>query len=193
MLVLGSHLIPTPVMSLQTGTKLAETTRAVINPVNLEIIAYEVEGRLLSTNPSFIRIADIRELSPVGFIVDSGDEFVARNDVVKLREVDELHFQLKDMKVVDDAGHKLGKISDYTIDTNSFIVQQLHVHGGLLRSVMSTSTMIHRSQIVEINNTHIIVKSTRERQKSSEHMPSQSYINPFRKQNSAQPETIDQS
>ena len=80
MLLLGSRLIDTPIMGLQTGTRLATTKSPVIDPSNLKIIAYEVDGPLLVEHPSFIRIADVRELSNVGMIIDSSDEFIGVHD-----------------------------------------------------------------------------------------------------------------
>ncbi|HEU4831030.1 MAG TPA: hypothetical protein VFS65_02575, partial [Candidatus Saccharimonadales bacterium] len=69
MLVLGSRLLSTPVMGLQTGTQLATTKSPIIDPSNLKIVAYELEGSLLTEHPSLLRIADVRELGDVGMIV----------------------------------------------------------------------------------------------------------------------------
>ena len=76
MLVLGSRLNETPVMSLQTGTRLAVTTQPIIDPSNLRIFAYEIKGPLLTQQPSFLRTADIREYGRLGMIIDSNDEIV---------------------------------------------------------------------------------------------------------------------
>jgi uncharacterized protein YrrD len=152
MLLLGERLIGTPIMSLQVGVKIAETVAPVIDPKNLAIIAYEVDGPLLESRPSFIRIADIRELSDIGMIIDSSDELVGESDVIKIQDIRKLHFKLVGMRVIDTNGKKLGKIVDYTLDTDSFIIQQLSVHGGIISSISNTEHVIHRSQITEIND-----------------------------------------
>lgn len=191
MLLLGERLLKTPVMSLQIGSKVAETLGPVIDPYSLTIIAYEVTGPLLDQQPSYIRIADIRELSDIGMIIDHSDEFIGRNDVVKIRDLLDLEFHLVGMKVIDTRGKRLGKVEDYTIDTDSFVIQQLSVRHGLIGSLSNTGHMIHRSQITEINDTTIIVESTDKKLTSLETSGEihRTYTNPFRKNQDPQPET----
>lgn len=191
MLLLGNRLLGTPVMSLQVGVKVAETIEPVIDPRNLIIVAYEVDGPLLETHPKFIRIADIRELSDIGMIIDSSDELVELDDVIKIKEIRGLSFKLLGMKVVDERGHRLGKVEDYIVDTDSFMIQQLSVKGGVVSSLSSTGHLINRSQITEISDTVITVKSTEAKLTPLETKGSihRTYNNPFRKPASAQPET----
>lgn len=180
MLLLGSRLIGTPVMSLQTGTRLAETKAALIDPANLKIIAYELDGPMLVERPSYIRIADVRELSGIGMIVDSSDEFIGEDDVIAIKKLNDLGFLLNGMTVVDEMKHKLGKVEDYSIDTDSFIVQQLTVKRGVIKSLTDTALLVHRSQIIEINDKHIIVRTTAKKLEPISQSSKLSYINPFR-------------
>lgn len=193
MLILGSRLAETPVMSLQTGARLAHTTQPIIDPANLYIIAYEVTGPLLTQHPSFLRTADIREFGKLGMIIDSSDELVGLDDVLKIEKLYTMGFTLTGMPVIDEHKHKLGKVSDYTIDTTQFVVQQLNVSRGFLKGLTDTGLLIHRSQIVEINDKAIVVKSTAK--KSVEPVMEAirgEFVNPFRKPAQApQPEHND--
>src|SRR5690606_13556023 len=123
----GERLLDTPVLGLQTGSELARTKEAVIDPANLKVLAYELSGPLLDVEPSLLRIADIREISDIGIIVDSSDEFVGVNDVIKLGEVYNLHFRPVGMTVVDVKGSRLGRVNGYTLNTVDFTVYQLSV------------------------------------------------------------------
>lgn len=194
MLVLGQRLKDTPVMSLQTGTRLAVTSTPLIDPKNLKIIAFELEGPLLTEQPSFLRVADIREVSAIGLIVDSSDELLGLDDVISIKELYERQFTLIGMNVIDEQKKKLGKVDNYTIDTGSFVIQQLNIRPGILRSLSDTGLLVHRSQIVEINNTAIVVKSTAKKVNAEPVMEStrHEYVNPFR-QSSPQPEHTDSS
>lgn len=180
MLLLGSRLIGTPIMGLQTGTKLAQTASPLIDPANLRIMAYTVEGPLLSVHPSFIRMADVRELSDIGMIIDSSDEFINLQDVIKIKELYDLGFHLIGLNVVDETKHKLGKVDDYSLDSSSFVIEQINVRRGMIRSLTDTSLLIHRSQIIEINNKQIVVKTTVKRPEAVIQPEHRSYINPFR-------------
>lgn len=159
MLLLGSRLFHTPIMSLQTGTKLAQTTRPLIDPSNLRIAAYEVEGPLLVERPAFIRTVDIREYGHLGMIVNGNDDLIGLDEVIQIKKIYDLGFSLIGLQVIDEHKRKLGKVEDYTLDTADYVIQQLSVKRGLLRGITDTGFLINRSQIVEINNSSIIVKA----------------------------------
>ena len=189
MLILGSRLIGIPIMSLQTGTKLAVTKLPIIDPSNLRVVAYEVDGTMLSEHPSFIRIADVRELSGVGMIIDSNDEFVGAKDVISIQKLYELGFNPIGMRVIDELKHNLGKVKDYSLETNSFVIQQLNVKPGIIKSLADTELLIHRSQIVEINNQSIIVRATVKKLAPIKNIDKLTYLNPFRSPNTQTNET----
>ncbi|HSW91456.1 MAG TPA: hypothetical protein VLG09_02325 [Candidatus Saccharimonadales bacterium] len=191
MLIAGSRLIDAPVMGLQTGSELARVRRPVINPQSLEILAYELEGPLLDTNPSLLRIADVREFSSIGLIVDSSDEFVSPTDIIKLGEIYDLHFDPIGMPVIDEKKHKLGKVIGYTIDASNFLIQQLSVKRPLLKSFNDTELLVHRTQITEISDEAIIVHSRAKIPEPVMQTVRGAYHNPFRK--NPQAEHTDQS
>lgn len=181
MLVLGSRLLRSPIMSLQTGTRLATAVRPLIDPSNLRIIAYEVEGDLLVEKPSFIRTDEIREYGHLGMIIDSNDELIGLNDVIQVKKVYDLRFSLIGLHVIDENRRKLGKVEDYTLETGNFLIQQLSVRRGFLQGITDAGFLVNRTQIIEINNTAVIIKSPTV--KSSEPVMKTirgEFINPFR-------------
>ena len=182
MLILGSRLNATPVMSLQTGGRLAQTTKPIINPANLKIVAYEVEGTLLTQSPSFLRTADVREFGRLGMIIDSNDELIGLEDVLTVEKLYKQAFTLTGMPVIDDQKRKLGKVTDYTLETNGFVIQQLNVRQGFFKSLNDTGLLIHRGQIVEINDKAIIVKSAANKiaEPVMQNLRTE-FVNPFRK------------
>ena len=190
MLILGSRLLNTPVMSLQTGGRLGQTVKPIIDPANLKILAFEVDGPLLSERPALLRVADIREMGKVGMIINSNDEIIGVNDVIKIEKLFKLNFPLVNMSVVDDRKHRLGKVEDYTVDTDSFVIQQFNVKRGFFKGITDTGLLISRAQIIEINDNEIIVRSPT--QKSVEPVMQASrgeFVNPFRAKPMPEPET----
>lgn len=192
MLILGSRLIKSPIMSLQTGGQLAVTTRAIINPDNLRIAAYEVSGPLLNEHPSFLRVNEIREYGKIGIIVDSSDDLIGLGDVIEIERLHKLGFPLIGMDVFDEQKKKLGKVEDYTLDTIDYLIQQLNVKRGFFHGFNDTGMLIHRSQIVEINNNGIIVKSATKRVEQPVMTNTRlEYVNPFRTNPQPEVEAID--
>lgn len=181
MILLGSAVLNAEIFSIQNGGKVARTTRAIINPANLQIIAFEVSGPLIQQHPALMLLSDVRELSNMGFIVDDIDQFIAPTDVVRVNDVYQLKFDIIGKLVLDEKRHKLGKVIDFTIDTTQFLIMQLSVKRPLLRSFNDTEILVHRSQIIEINDDSIVVHSQAKTPEPELHEVVGSYINPFRK------------
>ena len=188
MLIPYERLLNTPVMSLQTGAELATIARLMVDPRDLTIVAYELDGHSLDQRPSFLRPTDVRELSNLGLIVDSSDEFVALDDVIRIKQVYGYEFDLIGLEVLDDRKKKLGKVQGYNVDSGSFSVQQLVVRRPLLKSFGDTELLIHRSQIIEVRDSYIKVRSTATEEPTEKVV--REYTNPFRAGN-VQPEAID--
>lgn len=189
MLLPADRLLNTPVMSLQTGGRLAQTKAPIIDPRNLSILAYELDGSSLDQHPSFLRVEDIREISSLGLIVDSSDEFVGLEDIIKLKEVYEFSFELLGKPVRDKKGKKVGKVIGYSIEPGSFMVKQLNVRRPLLKSFNDTELLIDRTQIIEVSDESVTIKSDAEKPRAHVKRAANSYTNPFRN-TQPQPETI---
>lgn len=198
MLVNGSTMLNSPVLSLHIGGPIGITTSAVIDPSDLSVIAYTVNGAVIrnnSENGDILDVADIREVSDQGLIIDSDDVLVNREDIIHLDEIMKLNFDLIGLKVVTKSGKKIGKVVNYTIDTTTFSVYQLIVQRPIgFSSILDPQLTINRSQIVEIDDYKVTIKHDKEEVKvpeapkeieELEEPAPRTYTNPFRKPNYA--------
>ncbi len=190
MLVVGSNLKDMPVLSLHVGGEVARTKQAVIDPENLSICAYTVAGPLIDNDPEIgdiLDMRDVREFSSEGLIIDSTDRFVNQEDVIRINDIMKLNFDLVGLKVVTSKGKKIGKVVDYTLDSNTFMVYQIIVQRPLMESFIDPQLTINRSQIVEIDDYKITIKHDKEQIKVPEKKSEQTeeftpnYVNPFKK------------
>ena len=193
MLVIGSTMIGNSVLSLHIGGSIGVTKSAVIDPENLNIIAYTVDGPIIKNDSevgNVLDVNDVRELSTEGLIINSADVLVKREDVIRVDEVMKLNFNLVGLKVVTKDGKKIGKVVDYTFDSNSFMVYQLIVQRPIgFASINDPHLTINRSQIVEIDDYTVTIKHDKEQVKvvekknkkaeAEEFKPN--FVNPFRK------------
>ena len=188
MLVSIQNFIGTAVMSLQTGTELSRTTTPIIDPRQLCITAFMVDGPNLDVRPSVLHPADIREVSELGLIVDSADRLVSLDGLVRLEEVMDFGFEPVGLKVVDEQGRKLGRVTGYSIETDSYRLMQLYTERSLLKSFSTMSSTIHRTQIVSVNNEVVVVQSPTIRDKAAQAVDTASrpFVNPLRQ--GAQPD-----
>lgn len=166
-------------MSLQTGTKIAFISKAVVDPMELKISAFYLEDRFDKKAENFLMTKDIREFGPMGAIIDSSDELVNKDDVLSLQKLLDINMNLIGMQVIDENKKKLGKVSDFAINSKDFYIWQLHIAHGLIKSLSSVGSIIARSQIVEVTDSHVVVKPPEEKLPSGVKLKNQVFINPF--------------
>ena len=158
MLIEGSKLLNYPILSLHTASKIAEVKALIIDPNFLKVVAFEINVAS-SKQRLFLETASVREFSKMGMIVDSDEEFVEQGDVIKLKEMIELGFTLENMKVLSKKKTMLGRVEDFIVTTDDFRVMQLIIKRPIYKSLIDPELVIGRSEIHEINDTEIIVKS----------------------------------
>ncbi len=158
MLIEGSKLLKYPILSLHTASRIAEVKGLVIDPNFLKVVAFEISA-VSSKQRLFLEASSVREFSKMGMIVDSDEEFVEKDDVIKLKETIELGFSLDNMKVVSKKKAMLGRIENFIINTEDFQIMQLIVKRPIYKALIDPELVIGRSDIHEINDSEIIVKS----------------------------------
>ena len=190
--MVGSRFIGMPVLSLHIGGQTAAVKRVIVDPEDLSIIAFELEGPIIRDPEigSFLMAEDIRETSNQGLVVDSADRFVNPEDVIRLNEVLELNFNLEGLKVVTKEGKnikKLGKIIDYTVDSSTLSIFQIIAQRPFMESFVDPQLTINRSQITEVDDFKITIKHDKQKIKVEQPVKETkgdfvpNYTNPFRK------------
>lgn len=185
MLVHSSQLIGTTILSLQSSGPIGQIESVIIDPDTLKIVAFRLHGALISRSPNnLLDVKSIREYSHYGMVIDSIDELVADDDVVKISEVLALNFDLIDLKVETKKHSRLGKISDYTVNPDDFMIQQIIVKRPPLKAFLDPELTISRKEIIKVTDDKIIVKDEekvlKRRAEKEDFIPN--FVNPFRGQ-----------
>jgi sporulation protein YlmC with PRC-barrel domain len=178
--------------SLHTESIIGQITYPVVDYNNLKIAAFKVDVYDEDEYDRDILLADsIAAISNNNLVVvHSVDDLSLSKDIIHISNLLELGFNMIGMKVKSERGKKLGKIVDFTLDTESLIVYQLIVKKPLVSAVFESELTINRSQITKITNTEIIVKSTDQEvklpAKAKDETPefTPNFTNPFRPENS---------
>ena len=196
MLINNSRLIGCPILSLHVGGRIANVVETIVDPNTLKIIACRVDGPLVGREiGEILPMTSVREFSRLGMIVDSGDEFVEPDDMVRIKDLLELNFSLLGLKAETKKGRKLGKVSDFTVEPESWQIQQLIVQRPMMQSFLDPELTIARSQISEINDYKVIVKDSTEKAKTKVKTPTEkfspNFVNPFREPDFANESDID--
>ena len=143
-------------MSLRTGQAVATTTQPIINPNNLKIEGFYCTDRF-SKSELVLLYQDIRDIIAQGFVVDDHDVLVEADELVRLREVLEIGYELIGKSVETVSKDKIGKVSDYATEIETMYIQKLYVSQSMLKSITGGNLGIERNQINEITDKKIII------------------------------------
>lgn len=156
MLQLSNALVDRKVLSLRTGAPVAFATGPIINPNNLKIEGFYCLDSV-NKEPLVLLDQDIREMLREGFVIDDVERLAEPDDLVRLKDVLDLQFELigKQVETVDK--QKVGKVSDYAVETGSMMIQKLYVSQSILRNLSGGQLSVDRNQIQEITPRRIII------------------------------------
>lgn len=190
MLVNASTLIGCPVLSLHVGGRIANISQLYIDPNTLKLLAVRLEGLIdREIEGDILPVESIREFSQLGVIIDSADEIVSDETVIKIRDILKLNFALPGLKVVTQKKSKIGKVIDFTLDISTWDVFQLIVQRPALKAFFDPELTIPRQSIIEVNDYQVIIKDEHEKIPEAKAKPefTPNFVNPFREPELAAP------
>jgi hypothetical protein len=157
MLKLSSDLIANKsVLSLRIGSPIATITGPIINPNNLKIEGFYCQDRF-NRKELVLLYQDIRDMLPQGYVVNDHDVLVEPEELIRLKTVLELNFELIGKPVETVSKEKIGKISDYATETETMFIQKLYASQSVLKSLTGGTLSIDRTQVNEITPKRIII------------------------------------
>lgn len=162
MLKLSEAILNRPVLSLRTGGPIGTATKAIFNPNNLQIEGWYVTDKF--DNSQLILVAnEVREIIEQGIVVNDHEVLSPAEDLVRLKPILELNFEIIGKTVTTESGKKLGKVSDYAIESSGLMVKKIYASQSLVKNLTGGTLSIDRTQIIEITNRRIVVEDTTEK------------------------------
>lgn len=156
MLQLSSKLYNQPILSLRTGETIGQTIQPIIDPRNLKIIGFYCKAH--SQRQELILLAeDIREIFQKGFIVNDEEVLTEPADLVRLKKLLNMGFELIGLPTLTLEGKKLGKVADYSFDVASLYIIQLHIGQSIFKSLTGGHLVIERNQISEMTTKKVVI------------------------------------
>lgn len=156
MLQLSDAVLQKPVLSLQTGAPVGTTLSIIVNPNNLKIEGFYCQDRF-EKKVLILLTQDIRDILPQGIVVNDHHALTEPDELVRLKNILDLKFELINKPVYTTTKTRVGKISDYALDDNGLYIQKLYVARSILKSFGTAQLSIDRNDIVEITSRKIVI------------------------------------
>ena len=157
MLQLSTRLYNTPILSLRTGTVIATALEPIINPNNLKIEGFYCHDSFDKKANLVLLYQDIREFIPQGIVVNDHEVLAEQDDIIRLKDLINLHFNILGKPVVTESKVKVGKINDYAVEIETMFIQKIYVAQALRKSISTSALSVDRNQIIEITDSKIII------------------------------------
>lgn len=171
MLLLGSSFAKMPLLSLRIGSPVGFVVGHLINPHSLKIDALWVKIGGFKEH-YLLLFKDIREVTLNGIVIDDHDVVISPSDALRLQPIISLKYELLGKKVIASR-LPIGKLVDYALDRDSFFVQKLYVSPTAWKKLQTDRLTIDRSQIIEVSQTYIRVKSSEVKNEQASRRPVQ--------------------
>lgn len=187
MLISSTDLTSFPILSLRSSSKIATISKLIINPYDLTIQALKLAGRQLDDpKDSYLLSEDIREISPLGIIINDSEDIVSSTDVIRLQKTLDLQFELISLPVIDKQQRKVGRVVNYNIIAENMMIYQLVVQRPMFKDFFDPELLVHRSQIAELSHDKVIIKNSLSQLREIERQDAiDNFVNPFRSTKSA--------
>lgn len=156
MLQLSGNLLNKTVLSLRTGSSVANITGMIINPNNLKIEGFFCEDKF-NKQELILLHQDIREILPQGYVINDHDVLAEAEDLVRLKDVLSIQFELLGKPVFTVSKQRVGKVNDFATETQSMFIQKLYVGQSIIKSFTGGTLSIDRNQINEITPSRVII------------------------------------
>lgn len=161
MLQLSTSVLNRNILSLRSGSVIAAITGPIINPNNLKIEGFYCEDRY-SHDELVLLVQDIRDVVQKGYVVNDHDVLIEAEELVRLKDILALGYDPIGKQVITLDKQKVGKVSDYAVETESMYIQKLYTSQSILRSLAGGSLSIDRSLVQEITPRQIIISELME-------------------------------
>jgi len=137
--------------------------RAIINPNNLKVEGFYCQDSAERHKQLVLLYQDIRDVIPQGVVVNDHDALTEPEELVRLKEVMRIDYELLGKLVITTDKQKIGKVNDYAVETTSMYIQKLYVSQSMFKSFTGGNLGIDRTQIVEVDDKKVTINELRQK------------------------------
>lgn len=157
MLINYSVIKNMPIGSVRSSGRIGVVTDLVINPNNLHIDAFKC--RIARGKEQLLSPIDIRDLSPMGIVINDHENLLDIEDSVRLEPILKINFDLIN-KTALEGKKRIGKVEGFAINSDNLFIQKIYIRPGLIARVNNDQLTYDRSMVKEVTDSKVIFNSS---------------------------------
>lgn len=134
------------------------TLAAIINPNNLKIEGFYCQDNRNKKQRVVLLSQDIRDIVPQGLVINDQEVLSHPEELVRLKDIMSINFELIGKPVYSFSKERLGKVSDYAVEIETMYVQKIYVAQSVIKNLSGGALAVDRNQILEITNRKIVIQ-----------------------------------
>lgn len=163
---LATEIIGATVFSVHTGNRIGEVTGLLVRHKDFKIELLVVKTPEIEKS-LYLLSSDIRAYDNNKIIIDSYQELSEADDLLRHQVLIKEDSKLFNSKVETHSGKYLGKVKDYSLDTNHFFINKIYITANWPLRLLHERLIVDRADIIEVNNKKIIVRDATIKAKSN--------------------------
>ncbi len=158
MMRLSGQFNQLPLLSLHAGHPVGHVTGLLVDPHKLTVAGFWCQT-LRAATPYILLPSVIRDIQgKKGFIIDHEDSLSEPQELVRLSDIIDINYQLRDKKIVTQSKQRLGKVVDFVVDDLSWRITKLHAERPAWKAFVANAFTIDRDDILSLDDKHVVVR-----------------------------------
>ena len=155
--------------SIRSSARIGKVSGLLINPHNLHIDALFCQ--VINSKGTLLLVPeDIRDISPVGVVINDHEHLLDASDAIRLKPILDLNFEIIGLKAYVGKRH-VGSVESFAVESDGLYVQKIYVRPTLVKRINSSRLTFDRSMVVEVSNRAVVFKDSSKQRAPSRSQP----------------------
>jgi len=154
MLLEAKSVLGLPVATLEEKQKIGTIKKIFVDRKNAKVLGFliHVEGFIFGRN-LFLSESDILDIDKNGVVTRTKENFIDPKEVMRVKRILTEHFSLFGLSATTRSEKRLGKISNFVINTNTLQVVKFYIRG------LFENRIVDYKKVYKITKKQIIFKN----------------------------------
>lgn len=163
MLLEARNILDLPIASIEEKEKIGIVKKIIVNKVDASILGFLISsGNFLFGKNYFVSADCVLDIDAHGLTIRNKESLTEPREIYRVKKILEERFEILGLSAVAKSKERLGKISNFVVDTRDIKIVKYYISGWLENKI------IDHNKVYKITSREIIFKDFIERKTSKE-------------------------
>lgn len=159
MLLEAKNILGLPIATLDEKEKIGLVKQIIVDKRNAKVLGFIVSiGSFLFGKNLFLSESDVLDVDINGITTQNKDNLIDPDEVMRVKKIVDERFSIFGLKATTKSKNKLGKISNFVIETNTLQIVKFYIN------TMFEHKIIGHDKVYKITKKEVIFKDDVEKE-----------------------------